>query len=85
MGWNRADTANLGSGNTFMLILVNSGRKSPWEENKNKTTFPGSPVATGQPTQEERAQSHTREALVLLACGCLSEGWCACQDCRAST
>lgn len=83
--WSGAAVANSGSGNALMLILVNSGRKSPWEENKNKTTFPGLTVAIGQPTQEERAQNHTREALVLLAGWCPSVGQRPGQDCRPST
>lgn len=39
--WTGTEMANPVSGNTFMLILVNSGRKRPWgKKNKNKTHIP---------------------------------------------
>lgn len=32
--------ANSGSGNTFMLVLFNSGRKKSWEKTKAKSHIP---------------------------------------------
>lgn len=43
--WNGTGMTNLGSGNTFMLVLVSTGKKRPW--GKNKTHIPRVKKDTG--------------------------------------
>lgn len=58
---NGAGMTSLGSGNNFILVLVNFGRKQPWEnkQNKNKAHIPRA---------KEITQDYTHEALALLMC-----------------
>ena len=62
--WNEAEIVHSGSGKHFYVDIGQLWDESSLEkQNKNNTTFPRSPVATDQPTREERAQNHTRGAL----------------------
>lgn len=57
-GGRKLGRLNIGSGNTFMLVLVNIGKKRPWRKNKKQT-----PHSLGT----ERTWDHARpEALALV-------------------
>lgn len=36
-GGRKLEWLNIGSGNTFMLVLVNIGKKRPWGKNKKQS------------------------------------------------